>query len=159
MEEINFGLGPTNHIGRVFELGGYGYPAGDMPATSLSKFQERAQVLYQALQKVSNMISTALQKFFVVPPLRGLTESSYQLPANPSHETSWRTAESQKSLAGNLVYWSGNVGKISKWLSEVVDIGVETSISGGPTVQLRNPSTGINFVNEGFGSNQLLFVL
>src|SRR5438309_1513770 len=52
-----------------------------------------------------------------------------------------------------------NFSSISEWEHEILGVGVDTKLQPGPVIYVKNPDEDTDFVNEGFGSNQLLFVL
>ena len=154
--KITIHFRPTNIIGMAFDLGGYGIEGSATPDES-----KAAQDLHQNFAKLSSVIMSVLERFFVVAPLRGLTEPVYSLQPNPTQEFTPRagTVQLGGNLATNLVYNRPNVARISEWQAEIVGVGVETDVVPGAQVLVKNPDGGIDFVNEGFGSNQLLFVL
>jgi len=104
---------------------------------------------------------SVLQGFFVVAPLRGLTEPGYQLQQAPGQEFTPRgsAVEMGRTLASNLMYNKRNVRVISEWESEIVGAHLEIDAVPGVQVTIKNPDKDTDYVNEGFGSNQLLFVL
>ncbi len=158
IENITFNLMGTNIIGRGFALSGYGFPGPAPTDEENRRRQYRAQNIYQSLERLSLVIDQDLRRFFVVPPLRGLTESTYTLPPTPNQEIPFRTPQFQIQVAGNLKYWEANAREISHLLSQIVGVELKIELEAGPIVRILNPKGGVNFVNEGFGANQLLFV-
>jgi len=63
------------------------------------------------------------------------------------------------SLATNLAYNLTSVARVSEWENEILGVSLKTELVPGAQVLVKNPKTNSDFVNEGFGSNQLLFVL
>jgi len=147
---------PTNVIGIAFGLGGYS-TRGQLSADD----QKQAVELYGYFGEYSKTIKQVLDNFFVVGPMRGLTEPLYSLQSNATQEYVPRGGVAQlgDSLATNLEYNRDNTRTISDWQAEIVGAHVKTELVPGARVLVRNPDTGADFVNEGFGSNQLLFVL
>ena len=158
IDNISFNLLLSNEIGRAFVLRGYALPNAPSNDEENVKTQFHAQSIYNSLDKISLAISRDLERFFVVPPLRGFTESSYSLPQSPNQELLSRTPDSQTQMAANLKYWEANERKISRLLSEVVGVELDIKLERGPSVRVLNAKNGVNFVNEGFGANQLLWV-
>lgn len=151
-----FTLGATNVIGIAFQVGAARMEAGD-----LSPDVAQAQVEHNNafLRALSESIIRALNRFEVVPPMRGLTDPLQSQPAARSGEYEPRRTPIASSLVGNLVYSRKSEQIISDWLKEVVGVGLSIEVMEGPVVRLRNPDKDTSFVNEGFGSNQLLFIL
>lgn len=151
-----FNFEATNSIGYIYGTAGY----STQGQLSLEE-TKTTQKIYRDLANISSFGVTVLQKFFVVAPLRGLTEYVYPLQPNPTQDFSARGGAIQlgMSLASNLAYYSKTVSKISEWENEIVGVRLETELIPGSQVLIRNPDRGTDYVNEGFGGNQLLFVL
>lgn len=148
--KVNFG--PVNTIGDAFRV--VSYSIGD----PLEK--EVVEDLHRSLQALSRVIRSTLESFFVVGPLRGLTEPVYGLGPQPTADFAPRAGivELGRNLATNLAYDPAAVDEISKWEKEILGVPLKTELVPGAQVLVKNPETKSDFVNEGFGSNQLLFV-
>jgi predicted ATPase len=161
VDGFTFNLETTNSIGRTFELRGYAFPP-DVPQKMTQEYlqgrQVRAQAIYKSLETMSLVIDSDLERFFVVPPLRGFTEPAFAFPASPTQDLQFRTPNSQMQVAANLKYWEDKENEISQLLSQIVGVGLAIRLDPGPTVRIVNSRNGVNFVNEGFGANQLLWV-
>jgi predicted ATPase len=149
--KINFA--PANTIGDVFRVGGYSI--GDPRDTEL------IEDLNRSFQALSRVIRSTLESFFVVGPLRGLTEPVYPLGGQPIADFAPRAGiiELGRNLATNLAYDPVAADEISKWEKEILGVSLKTELVPGAQVLVKNPETKSDFVNEGFGSNQLLFIL
>jgi predicted ATPase len=158
IENITFNFAETNIIGHAFTVAGYGFQRAPESEEESRRRQYSAQILYQSWERLSLVIDQDLRRFFVVPPLRGLTETTYSLPQTPNQEIPFRSPQSQTQVAGNLKYWEENARKISQLLSQIVGVELQIALEAGPIVRILNRKGGVNFVNEGFGANQLLFV-
>src|SRR5258708_34270496 len=67
--------------------------------------------------------------------------------------------KSGAELAGNLLYNAGSTHLISEWENQIVGARVESSVAPEHQARIRNPLAQTDFVNEGSGSGQLLFIL
>jgi len=154
--EVQYHFQPTNIVGRAFTLGGY-----SIPSSVTSDTRKTAEQLHQSLDRLSNVIGSVLQRFFVVAPLRGITEPIYGLESQPTQEFIPRIGIQQlgRNLATNLTYSRDSVARISEWQAEIVGVHLQTELVPGAQVLIKNPDADTDYVNEGFGSNQLLFVL
>ena len=64
------------------------------------------------------------------------------------------------ALASNLAYLDSSAeGKIRKWMQDVMGVAIDWRPVPGGQVAIENPEKSTFFVNEGFGSNQLTFIL
>lgn len=156
IRKAHFNLSPQPNIGVAFNLGGYSFEGSPTPDETKS-----SQETYNDLTKLASLISSILQRIFIVSPQRGLTDPFYGLQPSPTEEYSPRqgTQVMGSSLATNLEYNRLNIAQISDWEREILGVGVSTKLQPGPVIYVKNPERGTDFVNEGFGSNQLLFVL
>jgi energy-coupling factor transporter ATP-binding protein EcfA2 len=152
---LTFQLAGTNSIGMLFAVGAFQAPDNS------TETRTRAGSINAQLQNVAATVVAALDGFHVVAPMRGLTEPTYPLQSQPVVEYTPRsgTAQTGAALATNLTYNRKNTSKVSEWEKAIVGVSVHAELGPGPQVVIQNPDKGINFVNEGFGSNQLLFIL
>lgn len=155
-----FGLNllPTNIIGRAFQPGGYSIPPGMKTESS----QQMGHDLSQSLERLSTVISQSLGNAFVVPLFRGLSEPLYPLQPSPSADLNPRAGLIQMgtALASNLAYLDREgKSKIREWMNEVMGVDIDWRPVPGGQIAIQNPATDTFFVNEGFGSNQLTFIL
>jgi len=151
---FNFGVSPNIGIG--FSLRGYSQPSQLTP--DLFAIGQR---IYTTLESLSQAIGVGLERVYVVPTTRGLTEPGYPLQSSATLEFSPRAGPIPMgaALASNLTYFSHNQEKLSRWQKEILGVGVKYLLEPGPLISIRNPDNRVNYVNEGFGSNQMLFVL
>jgi len=154
---LTFNLLPIAAIGRGFALGGYAMPSGpDQP-----RLMQLGSDISQSMERLSNVISQALSRTYVVPPLRGLTEPSFPLLPSITQELNprWGLPQMGAALASNLSLLEPKVmEKIRSWMKETVDVDVNWRLIQGPQIKVLNPDRGTSLVNEGFGSNQLIFI-
>jgi hypothetical protein len=154
--DLTFNFAVSNTIGSAFGLGGYAVPTHMTQSKAAT-----IQTLYTSLGSLSQAIRVALERVYVVPTTRGLTEPGYPLQPGATSEFSPRAGPIQMgtALASNLTYFSHNQEKINRWQKQVLGVGVKYLLEPGPSIMIRNPDNRVNYVNEGFGSNQMLFVL
>ena len=154
-EGFVFGFGFTNSIGLAFAAGGFG-----MQRPMSSDQAAMGQRIHASLVNLSQAIRVELERTYVVPTTRGLTEPVYLLQPNATSEFSPRAGPIPMgtALATNLTYNRHNQDKIDRWQKEILGVGVEYHLEPGPSIFIRNPDNKVNYVNEGFGSNQMLFV-
>jgi energy-coupling factor transporter ATP-binding protein EcfA2 len=153
---VTYVFGATNNIGWVFGPGGYS------PATPLPPDEAKvAADIYASLEKLSRAIMEELNRIYVVPTTRGLTEPKYPLQPGATTDFSPRAGPIPMgtALASNLVYYSYNEEKISSWQKQILGAEVKHYLEPGPAISIRNPENKVSYVNEGFGSNQMLFIL
>jgi predicted ATPase len=155
---FTFNLSSTSEIGRGFASGGYAVPGGP----DQYRLWQLGSDISQSLGRLSTVISQALRRTYVVPPLRGLTEPAFPLLPSITQELEPRRSLSQmgSELASNLTLLESEItkDKIRSWMKETVDVDVDWRIVQGLQVKVLNPVRGTSLVNEGFGSNQLIFI-
>lgn len=151
-----FNFAATAAIGSAFRMAGMSI-VGEAAAPE----RRNAERINQSFGNLSAVIASVLRRFFVVGPFRGVTEPFYVLQSQPALEYTTRAGTIQlgANLAANLVYNSQNVATISDWENEIVGVGVQTEVVPPVQVLIKNPKKKTDFVNEGFGAGQLLFVL
>jgi predicted ATPase len=154
---VTYNLNPTSEIGGGFAVGGYAVPSGPDQYRLLQLGRDIAKSLMQ----LSTVISQALSRTYVVPPLRGLTEPASTLLPSVTQELNPREGLPQMgaALVSNLTLLEPKImDKIRSWMKETVNVDVDLRIIQGPQIKVLNPDRGTSLVNEGFGSNQLIFI-
>jgi len=154
--DVTYNFGVTNRIGLVFDTIGYS------SAQPLSPDEAKvATDIYESLQNLSKAIMEGLNRIYVVPTIRGLTEPKYSLQPGATTDFSPRAGPiiMGTALASNLAYYSYNEEKISAWQKQILGTEVKHRLEPGPAISIRNPGNEVSYVNEGFGSNQMLFIL
>jgi len=158
VSEFTFNLRPTSVIGRGFESSGvHAVPSGPDQYRLMQLMRDTSQ----SLERLSNVISEALNRTHVVPPVRGLTEPSFPLLPSITQELNprWGLAQMGAAVASNLSYLDPKImEKIQSWMKETVNVDVSGRLIQGPQIKVLNPDRGTSLVNEGFGSNQLIFI-
>lgn len=141
-------------IGMLTQVLGIGFQ-GKVDPIIQSRITQSIQILSQS---VSNFLR---QKVLFLSTIRGITEYSYPLLSSSSGDYTPRSGTIQMGqiLSANLAYNITTSEQVSNWLREISGIEIKVKLSQGPTVIIDNPSTNAGFVNEGFGYNQLIFIL
>jgi AAA15 family ATPase/GTPase len=155
---LTFSLHPTSVIGRGFESSGV-LPVPSGP--DQYRLMQLGHDISQSLGRLSNVISKALSRSYVVPPVRGLTEPSFSLLPSITQELNprWGLPQMGAEVASNLSYLDSKImEKIQSWMKETVNVDVSGRLIQGPQIKVLNPDRGTSLVNEGFGSNQLIFI-
>jgi predicted ATPase len=147
-------IGVTNAIGTAFVVQGWGFTGQDVQA------REAANLDQQILNLVGQAPAVEIGKLEVISPLRGITEAFYPLEQNPSTLFSAREGSIPMgaALAANLLYNPLSTERISQWEERIVGTRVEGKLIPGHRAEIRNPLRHTNFVNEGSGSGQLVFI-
>ncbi len=154
---FTFSLSATAGIGQPFQLGGYSNPSGGD-----QNVLKEGQKMYAEFAELGSTIIKTLQRFYVVPPLRGFLEPVYALQPNITEEFNPRASFVQMgaALASNLIYLSEDVKKkVINWMKKVMNVDVSWKPEQGLQAIISNPKKNTYFVNEGFGSNQLTMIL
>jgi hypothetical protein len=158
VEQFTFNLSPPAGIGQAFQPGGYSTPRSTDPASA----QRLAQTLHQEVVRLGALVSQTLTKIFVIPLFRGFSEPSYQLQPTRSADLMPRAGLIQmgNALASNLAYIEPSEKiKIHKWMKDIMGVDIDWRPVPGGQIAIENPQNETFFVNEGFGSNQLTFIL
>jgi predicted ATPase len=152
---VTYSFSVTNIIGLAFSPAGYSYP--ELPSDRLKEASE----VYASLGKLSRAISEGLNRVYIVPMIRGLTEPAYPLQSDVTTDFSPRAGSISMgtALASNFAYCGYNEEKISLWQKQILGAEVKYYLEPGAKISIRNPENKVNYVNEGFGSNQMLFIL
>ncbi|BCS93294.1 AAA family ATPase [Metallosphaera javensis (ex Sakai et al. 2022)] len=157
IEGITYVLAPSGVIGKAFKPGAYTYPPPSIP-----EMENRAREIYELLNAISNVPTTSLQKVRVVPILRGFLEPMYPILPSTSSEFNIRGLMHSvgSEMASRLVYMDPqSKEKIQNWLKRIFDAKIDWRVEPGPQVSIFNADRDVYLVNEGFGINQMVFVL
>jgi len=144
----------TNSAGRAFQPAGYG-SSGQSDAE-----RRAAQEDFALFDSILAAPAEEMSRFEVISAPRAITESSFPLQPNPVPGFNPREGpiQSGAGLAANLLYNPGSSEKISDWESRLVNTRVQSRVTPGHTAQILNPVRHTNYVNEGAGSGQVLFI-
>lgn len=154
--ETQFNLQPPRGIGSAFEPGGYNFPSSRDYQTT-----KRIQETYNSLARLAQVVRTSIQKFSVVPVLRGFLEPAYQLVPNAPLDINPRVGTTQMggNVASLLAYLDPQAKTlVRQWMKFTAGIDIDWRPIQGAVVTIENPDKGTSFVNEGFGANQLAFI-
>ncbi|MHA1228136.1 MAG: AAA family ATPase [Candidatus Hodarchaeales archaeon] len=107
-------------------------------------------------------IEDDLENIFFIPVLRGIVTPSTSLTDSVSKEffSSETIFEQSRKLLGTLAYTPEIAETISDWTFRITGVPIKSRVI--PSKQATVQSTGkipINITNEGFGLNQLIFLL
>lgn len=144
----------TNIIGRAFQAGGYGFTGQG------ESERQHAQADFELLNSLLATPGDEASHLEIISAPRAITESAFPLEPNPVPGFNPREGPIQAGagLAANLLYNPGSSEKISEWESRLVNTRVQSRVTPGHKAEIRNPTKRTNYVNEGAGSGQLLFV-
>lgn len=154
--EASIMFGGTNIIGNLFQV-------GPMTYLKRSPSPEGINRLISYLNEIAYVIPPAeLRKIQVVPVFRGFLEPSYGLRPSAQQDLNVRGSilEAGASVATALAYFKPpEKAKIQEWISKVVSTKVDWLLIPGSQVGIFGSETDNYITNEGFGTNQLLFIL
>ena len=120
------------------------------------------------VSRLAHSIENVMEKIQFIPANRGFSAPSYPIGVQPiDHFNITKPAyEYERDLATTLAYRRDELEKtISEWTSEITGIKIRAPLSTGTMVQIKakrankTNSKDIKIAYEGFGSNQLLFIL
>ncbi len=106
-----------------------------------------------------------LRSVHCIYPLRGSEEAGYPLPpASPKNLERLALPDRATALASILLYEDELAQQLSKWLEDLVGVGIKVKVLEGPRLTIRTKAMGGKdadtlFLNEGSGANQLPFIL
>ena len=121
----------------------------------------------QDINAIHDGPKTLLESIRFVPAIRGFQSSRYGLASSASGDLAREgTAEdSSLALAASLSYNDGLRQEVSELMKQVTKVGIDRTLDEGPRtamVSTRNVRGGTKLVvstNEGFGTNQLVYLL
>jgi predicted ATPase len=160
LEDLTFNLAPGVGLGQAFQP--MGYVISKTPKTDPLSAQRSGQVILPELMTLSTVAIRTVTSTYVVPLFRGFSEPSYQLQPAVSLDLNPRAGliAMGNAVASNLAYLkSSGEEKIHRWMQEVMGVAIDWRPVPGGQVAIQNPDKSTFFVNEGFGSNQLTFIL
>ncbi len=133
--------------------------AHNRQARSPDEFDEASR----SFQQVLATIQDTLQDVYLVPASRALDRSSFGLLGKPMKDlaSSGGTSTQAGYVASNLNYKRYLEQKVSALMDRVTGVHVKSGLVEGPqaSVEASRGELTYNVVNEGFGSNQLVFLL
>jgi predicted ATPase len=151
-----FSLQLTNQVGYVFSTSGIGHSRRVQPDEN-----ELINRAYGEVQSLAGIIHEELENTHVVSALRGLIEPRHALLQSKTPDVSIEPGirEMGASFSTNLVYIKAIKEKISDFAKKITGVEIEVEPQEHHKVIVTNPAKDTNIVNEGFGSNQLIFLL
>ena len=115
---------------------------------------------FNNLETFLNVIKDELEDFFFVPAIRGVSSPSYPLDSKSSEDlVDVRNLYQQAIKFSSTVVYQGTdiENEINKWIRRVTGITVRgRTIPDKQGAIEAHRKIGVNIVNEGFGSNQLV---
>jgi energy-coupling factor transporter ATP-binding protein EcfA2 len=141
---------------RLIGLSGWGPTTAD---------QEEMAAIREVGELVGNAPLCLLGSLHPVLPLRGFEEWGYQLPEKAAGDLERLTLTDRAlAMASIIAYDESLREKVSRWLEEILQVGISFSLIPGKRVAIRTTirnekSSGSLFTNEGTGANQLPFIL
>ena len=144
----------NDKVGQPWTIGSFTVPEGQ---------KERAERVNGAFRKMMSMPEDTIQNVYFVSSLeRGFGEPTYPLAESSQIDFSAISSQRPQAVAATLKYREDELeGKLSDWYERVTGIRVKFALREGRTtfVESVTPEGAFNIVNEGFGSNQLVFLL
>lgn len=118
---------------------------------------------FEEIETFLNVIKQELNDFFLIPAMRGISSPSYPLDAKASEDIMDSNNLNQQAIkfASTVVYKSPEIEKkINKWLSKITGITIRarTIPDKQAAVEASRGRNESNIINEGFGSNQLVYM-
>jgi predicted ATPase len=158
VNDLEFTLQAVNQVGWVFSVGPYRTLKEGIVLSDHDR--EEIAAAQKSMNDLGMIIYSMLENVHIVPVIRGLVEPYYTLldrtPA-ATHKASLR--DIGDNFSSKLAYNKKLQKKISDLAEKITNVRIEVELLAGHRLGLRNTLKDINMVNEGFGSNQLLFVL
>ena len=137
-------------------------PRGEaIPETAADPDATRTSI--QSIDKLLNVFSDTISSIFLIPAIRGFDADWYALGDTSvvDFAQNERLDNRAQQLATTLAYKMELADILSEWFTEITDINVRIKLLEQKRVQLHAGvrKQAFNIVNEGFGSNQLVFAL
>ena len=132
--------------------------------STLTPNEERTEIR-QTQQRFLDTIADALESWWFGSLVRGFIKSSYPLASEKLKEL--RSAESydrlSQEMASTLAYEKDIRTQVADWIKLVTEVPIEHRLDAGPEATVNAVSRitqgEIPIVNEGFGTNQLTWLL
>ncbi len=124
----------------------------------------KARQLLETFKDALLALENSIKNVYYAPPFgRGFTELSFVIAERSLTDFSdIRSPNRQQEIATTLKYREHDLqGKLSSWYERITGIEVRFALREGRKtfVESVTPEGAFNLVNEGFGSNQLAFLL
>lgn len=151
-----FSVMPDANVGKPFHLGTW-------TATPEEFGPVKQNLMVRRVDRVLNAINTVIASWRFVPALRGFPQSAYSLREGASDELSLGRGydEMASAVASDLAYNRQAVAKASAWIEKITRTSIATANRPGKKAAVMSDLNGreIPIVNEGFGTNQLAFLM
>ena len=121
--------------------------------------------IWRDLRTITETVHRQLDLTFIIPPFRGQDLPWYGLKGSPELQltSTAGSVEQASRLASTVAYHRELENKISSWIERITGVRVSSELVPGPKVTIRahpkKPKVGVNIVNEGYGSNQLVHLM
>ena len=148
----------------ITENKGIGVPLVVQTVAVSQNQRAKATPLWDTLTAVVSTPKNTIRNVYYVPPFgRGFIEPSFELAERSVADFGdVRSPNRQQEIATTLKYREDELqDKLSSWYERVTGIKVRFALREGRTTFVESVTTegAFNIVNEGFGSNQLAFLL
>lgn len=124
---------------------------------------DKTRISRQSMNKLLGVFPDTISSVFLIPAIRGFDTDWYALgdAALVDLAQNERLDNRAQQLATTLAYKMELEKILSEWFTKITDINVRIKLVERKRVQLRADvkRQTFNIVNEGFGSNQLVFAL
>lgn len=155
--DMTYGLRANERIGQPVVISREDIRPGVTPDP------DRVRISKQSIRKLLNVFIEALSSIFLIPAIRGFDTDWYVLGDSAVVDLAENTRLEIRAqqLATTLAYRMELGEILSEWFTKITDINVRIKLVEQKRVELRAGvrKQAFNIVNEGFGSNQLVFAL
>ncbi len=117
------------------------------------------------LDESFHIIENELDHIWYIPSIRGTARAFHNLEAKPAENIDLRLdtvlEERNAALLSTLAYEPEILDQVSEWCKEILDIDIRERLVSGRkiTIESMHKDSHFNIANEGFGLNQLVFLL
>jgi energy-coupling factor transporter ATP-binding protein EcfA2 len=154
IDELKFGLRPNPSIGSPISVNIITAPKGT---------EVKAREIQAQLSEAFDSPRRCLEKIYPVPSQRGFDRYEYAPVERDRPVDQMVTNEGTTELArftASLIAYKRLESRISPWMKSITGVEVKPALAPGPTISVETTGTApVNMVNEGFGTNQLVFLL
>lgn len=149
-------LQPVNQVGAAFAFSSMNPDANLTPEEN-----RRVNRAYNELSRLARVIFHELNRMQIVSTIRGLVQPRHSLLKQKTPDVNIETGLTDMGAAfsTNLLLTGATKRRISELARRVTGVDVEIEPEEGHQLSVTNPRKGTNMINEGYGSNQLLFLL
>lgn len=147
-------LGSNRQVGSPVAISGISHT----PET-----REIAEKASHSLQTIISVIPKTLENIYLIPAIRGFDRPSFELDPQPVQDfaTVGDPSAQAAHAVSSLAYERELEEKISSWTKRITGVSISVRVVPERRVALEStrPTLRINIINEGFGLNQLVYLL